>query len=324
MVNTRTDLALEAHELYRETERCEHAPGVMVDTDRLDKITVTRVHVENEEGEKRLGKQKGSYITLEIPELVHKEQATFEDTITVLADEIKRLVKLEPGAPVLVVGLGNWHITADSLGPKVTSSLLVTRHMFELMPEEIEQGVRPVCALAPGVLGLTGIETSEIIKGVVQRVKPSLIIAIDSLAARKLSRISTTIQLTDTGITPGAGIGNPRQGLNVSELGVPVIAIGVPTVVDAATMANDTIDQIIDYLSSQMTEENKFYDTLKNIDREKKYALIKEAQGTEISGLVVTPKEVDEIIEDISEIIANAINIALHEGITIEDLNRYH
>lgn len=324
MFNTRTDLALEAHELYRETESRQHAPGVMVDTDRLDKVTVTRVHVQNEEGEKAIGKRKGTYVTLEIPEVVHKEQETFEKIILTLADEISRLVRLNEKDPVLVVGLGNWHITADALGPKVASSILVTRHMFELMPEEIEDGIRPVCAFAPGVLGLTGIETSEIIKGVVDRIKPSLIIAIDALAARKLNRISTTIQLTDTGITPGSGVGNPRQGLTLEEFGIPVIAIGVPTVVDAATMANDTIDQIIDYLMSQTGQDNQFYDILKNIDKDQKYMLIREAQGTEIQNLVVTPKEVDEIIEDICEIIANAINISLHPSITIDDLNKYH
>ena len=235
---------------------------------------------------------------------------------------MKKLFKLKKDDPVLVVGLGNWQITADSLGPKVISSLLVTRHMFELLPEEIEEGVRPVSALSPGVLGLTGIETGEIIKGVTDRVKPALIIAIDSLAARSLGRISTTIQLADTGITPGAGIGNHRQGLTLESLGVPVIAIGVPTVVDAATMANDTIDLIIDHLKANKTTKNsmKCY----SINHDEKYSLIKQAQGTELIDLVVTPKEVDEIIEDISEIIANAINIALHESVTLGDLNKYH
>ncbi|OQB14747.1 MAG: Germination protease precursor [Firmicutes bacterium ADurb.Bin193] len=324
MFNIRTDLAVEAHELYRETDSREEVPGVVVDTEKLKKISITRVHIKDKKGEEALGKKKGVYITLEIPTLIHKEQETFEDTIAVLSDELKRIMNLKEKDTVLVVGLGNWQITADSLGPKVTESLLITRHMIELMPEEIEKGVRPVCALSPGVLGLTGIETSEIIKGVVQRVKPSVIIAIDSLAARKLSRISTTIQLTDTGITPGAGIGNPRQGLSIDELGVPVIALGVPTVVDAATMANDTIDLIIDHLMQQTEQDSKFYDVLKNIDRDKKYSLIQQVQGLEQGALVVTPKEVDEIIEDISEIIANAINIAIHDSITLDDLNKYH
>ncbi len=324
MFDKRTDLALEAHELYRESESKEEVPGVVVDTERLKKINITRVHIKNEQGEKALGKTVGSYVTLEIPTLIHKEQETFEDTIAVLADELKRLLKLEENSSVLVVGLGNWQITADSLGPKVTSSVLVTRHMFELMPKEIEEGVRPVCAFSPGVLGLTGIETSEIIKGVVERVKPSAIIAIDSLAARRLSRVSTTIQLADTGITPGAGVGNKRQALTQSELGVPVIAMGVPTVVDAATMANDTIDLVIDHLMRQTEKDSGFYNTLKNLDRSEKYEIIRQAQGEELGGLIVTPKEVDEIIEDIAEIISNAISIALHDSITINDLNKYH
>ncbi len=324
MFGVRTDLALEAHELYRESKSSEQVPGVVVDTERMKKINITRVHIKDTEGEKALGKAVGSYITLEIPSLIHKEQETFEDTVTVLADELRRLLRLDKDACVLVVGLGNWQITADSLGPKVTSSLLVTRHMFELMPKEIEEGVRPVCAFSPGVLGLTGIETSEIIKGVVDRVKPSVIIAIDSLAARRLGRVSTTIQLADTGITPGAGVGNKRQALTKEVLGVPVIALGVPTVVDAATMANDTIDLVIDHLMKSVDKDGRFYSTLKSLDRDAKYAIIKEAQGEELGGLVVTPKEVDEIIEDIAEIISNAISIALHDSITIDDLNKYH
>jgi spore protease len=324
MFNKRTDLAVEAHELYREAQSREEAPGVVVDTERLNKLSVSRVHVTSKEGEEALGKPQGSYVTVEIPAMIHREQETFEDTIAVLADEIKRLIHLEKQDPVLVVGLGNRQITADSLGPKVTSELLVTRHMFELMPEEIEDGVRPVCALAPGVLGLTGIETSEIIKGVAERVKPTLVIAIDSLAARRLSRVSTTIQLADTGITPGAGIGNNRQGLTADTLGVPVIAIGVPTVVDAATMANDTIDLVIEHLMQQTERDSAFYGILQDLDKEKKYALIQQAQGVAPGDLVVTPKEVDEIIEDISEIIANAINIALHDAITVEDMNKFH
>jgi len=324
MFQKRTDLALEAHEIYRQSESRTDVPGVIVDTEKLDNITITRVHINDERGEDALGKPRGSYVTLEIPSLIHKEQATFEHTIAVLADEIKRLIKLDDDASILVVGLGNWQITADALGPKVVSSLLVTRHMFELMPEEIEQGVRPVCALSPGVLGLTGIETSEIIRGVVEKVKPKLVIAIDSLASRKLERVSTTIQIADTGITPGAGVGNARRGLSYETLGVPVIAIGVPTVVDAATMANDTIDLVIDKLMEQTGTDSSFYQILKNIDRDDKYALIQEVLNPSLGNLVVTPKEVDEIIEDISEIIANSINIALHKGISLSDLNKYH
>ena len=194
-------------------------------------------------------------MTLEIPEIVHKEQETFEKIILVLADEISRLVSLKEKDPVLVVGLGNWHITADALGPKVASSLLVTRHMFELMPEEIESGIRPVCALAPGVLGLTGIETSEIIKGVAERVKPSLIIAIDALAARRLSRISTTIQLTDTGFSPARG-GKPRQGLTLDEFGIPLLPLGA-TVVDAAAWQRHHRPNYR-YLASQTGQDTKF------------------------------------------------------------------
>ncbi|NLB81787.1 MAG: GPR endopeptidase, partial [Clostridiaceae bacterium] len=209
----RTDLAVESHEMYRQSLKTEQVPGVTVETQEKYQTSITRVHINTDEGEKSIGKPKGSYITLEIPPMVHKEQKTFEEVTLASSDEIKAIIKIGKNDPVLVAGLGNWQITADSLGPKVASSILVTRHMFELLPEEIEEGVRSVCALSPGVLGITGIETSEIIKGVVQKVNPALVIAIDSLAARRLGRVSTTIQLADTGITPGAGVGNMRQGL---------------------------------------------------------------------------------------------------------------
>ena len=191
------------------------------------------------------------------------------------------------------------------------------------MPEELEDGIRPVCALSPGVLGITGIETGEILKGVVSRIKPDLLIVIDALASRKLERVSTTIQLSDTGLTPGSGIGNFRMAINNETMGVPVIAIGVPTVVDAATMANDTIDLVLDKLISQSKSSPQFYKILNNVDKNEKYALINEILTKEYINLVVTPKEVDEIIEDISEIIANGINISLHKGVTIDDINKY-
>ena len=323
MHQVRTDLALEAHEMYRQSETKEHAPGVMVEEEELGKITVTRVRIENHQGQKALGKPIGTYVTLEIPSLIHKEQEIFERAISALAKEIEHLCSVDEDAPVLVVGLGNRMITADALGPKVVESLLVTRHMFELMPQEIKDGVRPVSALSPGVLGLTGIETSEIIKGVVEKVHPSLVIAIDALASRRLDRISTTIQIANTGITPGAGIGNVRKGLTEETLGVPVIAIGVPTVVDAATMASDTIDLVMDELMSQSGEGSKIYALIKNLDREEKYELIQQALSSGLGNMVVTPKEVDEIIEDIAKIISNSINMALHKGITPEDVNRY-
>ena len=324
MYSIRTDLALEAREMYRENAQQEsEIPGVQVEKEGDQEIIITRVKITSTDGEKALGKPMGSYITLEIPRLRERDQDLYEDTCRALAKELYNIIKIDKKSNVLVVGLGNWNVTPDALGPKVVSKLMVTRHLLEHIPEQIDEGVRPVCALAPGVLGLTGIETSEIIKGVVDKVKPDLVIAIDALASRRMDRVSTTIQIADTGINPGSGVGNKRMGLTKETLGIPVIAIGVPTVVDAATMANDTIDLVIDTIQKQVEQGSKIYEILKNMDKNEKYALIQEVLSPYIGNLMVTPKEVDAIIDDVSKIIANGINIALHEGIGLDDVNRY-
>ncbi len=327
--NIRTDLALEAHELFKQQAREEvlkgrgEPPGIEVENAGTEDIKISRVKVTSPTGEASIGKPMGNYITLEIPKLRQNDQNLIEDSCKELAKELTALIDIDEKAPVLIVGLGNWNVTPDALGPKVISSLMVTRHLLEYVPEQVEQGVRPVCAVAPGVLGITGIETGEIIKGIVDRVKPALIVAIDALASRKMERVSTTIQLADTGISPGSGVGNKRMELSQSTLGVPVIAIGVPTVVDAATMANDTIDLVMDSMIGQASKGTEFYSMLKGIDRNEKYELIQEVLNPYIGNLIVTPKEIDDIIERISKIIANGLNIALHKGITLKDVNRY-
>ncbi len=321
----RTDLALEAHEIYAEEQQVDKINGVDIDTFKRDNVSVTRVKIRNDEGSRALKKPVGDYVTLEIPEYVHETQENFDTIIKIFSQELKRMMPQRTKDSVtLVVGLGNRNITADALGPKVVDGLLVTRHLFDLMPEDISDGVVPVCAISPGVLGITGIETNEIIKGVTNRVKPDVIIAIDALASRSISRVMTTIQLSNTGIKPGAGVGNERGGLNVETLGVPVIAIGVPTVVDAATMANDTIDMVIENISSHTTKDTAFYKMLENIDKNEKYALIDEVLKKSFVNLVVTPKEVDEIIDDLAEIISDGINICMHSGINTGNVSRYN
>lgn len=319
----RTDLALETREMYRATNNRE-VPGVAVDTREKGKIKITNVRVLDATGEREIGKPIGSYITLEIPPHIHDTQQDYDDTCVAMKEELEKIVHIGKNDLVLIVGLGNWNITPDSLGPKVLESTLVTRHLFELMPKEIDEGIRPVCAITPGVLGITGIETSEIIRGVVEKVNPKLVICIDALASRKMERVSTTIQIADTGINPGSGIGNKRTAICLETLGVPVIAIGVPTVVDAATMANDTIDMVIDSLIEKSPKDGPFYKTLKNMDRDEKYGMIQNVlTPTYMGNLIVTPKEVDDIIEDIAEIIANGINMALHPSIGEDDINKY-
>lgn len=331
----RTDLALEANELLeQQSERNAkgsgsgtgdgfHAPGIEVEHGGDEEIRISRVRVTSKAGEEAIGKPIGNYITLEVPGIRHHDQELFENTCKALAVELEKLVKLTDKQLILVVGLGNWNVTPDALGPKVVSSLMVTRHLLEYVPDQVDDGVRPVCAVAPGVLGITGIETGEIVMGIVDRIKPDMVIAIDALASRKMDRVSTTIQIADTGIYPGSGVGNKRMPISRETLGVPVIAIGVPTVVDAATMANDAIDLVIDSMIKEAAGEGDFYKMLKGIDREEKYNLLKEVLSPDAGNLIVTPKEIDDIIERISRVIANGINIAIHKGITLRDVNRY-
>lgn len=328
--SVRTDIALEVHEKNQEDQQRSgsagarpYGEGVEVEEDGNSNIHVTRVKITSPEGEKSIGKPIGNYITLDIPKLKENDRDVYEETCRAVAYELQRLIRLGDNDTVLIVGLGNWNITPDALGPKVSSYLMVTRHLHEYLPEQVDDGVRPVCAISPGVLGLTGIETSDIVKGVAERVKPSLVIAIDALASRKMNRINTTIQIADTGISPGSGVGNKRAELSQKTLGVPVIAIGVPTVVDAATMANDTIELVVDSLLSQSQEGTEFFKMLKNLEQNDKYNLIKEVLEPYGGNLVVTPKEMDEVIERVSKVVANGINLALHKNIGFDDIDRY-
>lgn len=329
----RCDLALEARELYSETvTEDERDSGISVDEYSIESIIkVTRVKILDSKGENNLGKPKGDYITIEMPNRFYNEQKIYEEMCRVCAKELKTLTDKfihKDDDVILVVGLGNRNITADALGPKVVSSLMITRHLKEYVPDEVEDGVRSICGIVPGVLGLTGIETGEIISGIVEKVKPKLIIAIDALCSRKMERVNTTIQIADTGITPGEGVGNKRKALNKKTLGVPVIAIGVPTVVDAATIASDTLEILVNTASQEKIDEIKDKPTkriLKIIGEaaDTKYELIKEVIDPKFGNFIVAPKDVDTIIDDISSVVANGINIAVNDGITLADVDRY-
>ena len=242
-MSIRTDLALEACELYTECKKIkeEKTDGIYEDVQKTDGITKTKIKITNKNGERALNKPKGTYVTIEAPNIKYDTEI-YEKVCIMLAEEIRAMAKIENKTKTLVTGLGNSRITPDALGPEVIARLMITNHMKEHMKDLFCDDITAVCAIAPGVLGTTGIETAEIVKGVVQQVCPDLVIAIDALASRSLDRISTTIQLSDTGINPGAGVGNRREGLNEETLGVKVIAIGVPTVVDAAKIASDCID----------------------------------------------------------------------------------
>lgn len=303
----------------------EEIPGVIVDTEKSPEMTISRVRIVNEEGERALGKPKGYYVTLEVPRLRDKDPELTEKVSKNLAEELKTMIDLPVDSTVLVIGLGNWNVTPDSLGPKVVEKLLVTKHLLEIIPEKFnaKKGLRPVCALAPGVLGITGIETGEIIKGVVERVKPDLVIVIDALAARSLERISTTIQISDSGIQPGSGVGNRRMAISRESIGVPVIAVGVPTVVDAATVASDTLDMIISEFERQARPDSEFYKMLKTLNNQERYQLIREVLYPFVGELVVTPKEIDSLVENTARTLSGGLNLALHPGISYEDVSAF-
>ncbi len=314
----RTDLAMEAHDLARQGGRTVN--GVDEYKESFDGIEVTRVKVRTKVAERRLGKRKGTYVTLDIPGLRRRDPDLQERVTRVFADELNRLLDVPEDGSVLVIGLGNEHVTADALGPMVVTKLFVTRHLLEYMPEVLGngQGYRSIAAVSPGVLGLTGIETSEIVRGIVERVKPDAVIAIDALASRSLSRVNATIQLTDSGIQPGAGVGNNRKSLDRETLGIPVIAVGVPTVVEAATIANDAIELVLNQLREQVpgNAATALFDQLSTGE---KWHLVREVLDPMENNLVVTPKEVDDFMEDVAYVVAKGLNVALHPAMTMED-----
>ena len=310
MMNFRTDLALERRDLYRKANNiAEEVDGIQTQEEDLgDDIHITRVEVLNENGEQAIGKKKGHYITIDIKNLKIAGEEEIQKASEALTKELKQLISqlVANLDDILVVGLGNLYVTPDALGPKVIQDIDVTRHILEYMPEVLDKNTRPVSAVSPGVLGTTGIETLEILKGIVDNIHPKLLIVIDALASRSIERISSTVQLADTGIVPGAGVGNKRKELTIDTLGVPVIAIGVPTVVEAATIAADSLDLFIQKLQEE-AHSNYF---LNQLQEEDKYQMIKDVLQPAEYNFIVTPKEIDELIENMSSVVARGINYA--------------
>jgi spore protease len=325
MFKIQTDLALETRELVQKGLGRE-IEGVEVEERKEfdDKIKITKVKVNSIKGEAILQKPMGNYITIEADGLRDEDFEVQEQVSKILANELESLINVSRKSTVLVVGLGNWDVTPDSLGPKVISEVLITRHLFEFVPKKIkDRRIRSVCAISPGVMGITGIETSEIIGGIVQRIHPDLIIAIDALASRRLERISTAIQIADTGIVPGSGIGNERKGITKETVGVPVVAIGVPMVVDAAIIANDAIDLLLERLKNETDRSSPLYMLLESIPDEDRFNLIKEVIFPYYGNLFVTPKDIDRIVENISTVIADGINKAIHPEVKENEEYRY-
>lgn len=313
----RTDLALEHHEALR-GDFPEGMPGVRFHEENRNGIRITRVEVTSPEGERIMGKPQGDYITIECPELRRRNRELQDEVAIIFSEQLETLLP-SGWDSTLIVGLGNWNATPDALGPRAVGQLLVTRHLREFVPEELKGQLRSVAAIAPGVLGTTGIETGEIIRGLVEHVRPDFVIAIDSLAARSPDRVVTSIQLSDTGIHPGSGIGNKRVGVTRETLGVPVIACGVPTVVHATTIAAVAIDLLVDRLRGQV----QFFDIVNEMDQRDRIGLVHEVLSPDISNLMVTPKEIDVHILDMARILASGLNAALHRGIGADNLARY-
>ncbi|WP_461816172.1 GPR endopeptidase [Faecalimonas sp.] len=312
----RTDLALEEKERF-EADNIE-VQGVVLEEeyDKEREIKVTRVMVETENGAKTMGKPVGTYITLEVPNLIVPDEDYHREISEKLAQLIEELIKEKKKEyNVLVIGLGNREVTPDALGPYVADNLIVTRHIIKEYGKYAmgEKNIHMVSAIVPGVMGKTGMETMEIVNGIVKETKPDFLIAIDALAARSTKRLNRTIQIADTGIHPGAGVGNNRGGITKETVGIPVIAIGVPTVVDAATIVNDTMENFLVALeSSEMLKGVGV--VLQGYNAAEKYELIRELISPHLNGMFVTPKDIDETMKRISYTISEALNILFSTG----------
>lgn len=310
MFNFRTDLADERTDIFKKNNNITNEiDGIEVNVKEEGNIKITEVKVINENGASSIGKPIGNYITIDIKKLKVATDEEIENYGNTLSNELRKLIDKHSSKQdeILVVGLGNIYVTPDSLGPKVINEIDVTRHLLKYMPEVLEEGTRSVSAISPGVLGTTGMETLEIVTGIVENVKPKLIIVIDALASRSMDRISSSIQLADTGIVPGAGVGNTRKELSQNTLNIPVIALGIPTVVESAVLVNDCLNLFI----TKLQEEAKSNDYLNNLKEQDNYEEIKEALIPNDYNMIVTPKEIDDLIENMKDVVARGINFAV-------------
>ena len=312
--SVRTDLALEEKERF-ESDNVEISGVVLEeDYDETLEIRITRVKIETENGAKAMGKPAGVYLTLEAPNLAVPDEDYHREISEKLADHMEELLHENHltgrEISVLVVGLGNRQVTPDALGPYVVDNLCVTRHIVREYGKYAMgmERAQLVSAIVPGVMGQTGMETLEIVKGVVTETKPDLVIAVDALAARNSRRLNRTIQIADTGIHPGSGVGNHRNGLTRETLGVPVIGIGVPTVVDAATIVSDTMENLIQAMETSETLKG-VGEVLKMYNNAEKYELVKELISPHLNGMFVTPKDEDEMVKQISYTISESLNL---------------
>ncbi|MHA6252190.1 GPR endopeptidase [Oceanobacillus sp. CAU 1775] len=352
----RTDLAVEARDMYVSTEKkTKELEGVVFKERMVDDVKISYVDID-QLGEENIGKKQGRYVTIYADGVKLQDTKKQELAAGVFAKELRQLLEknnIPPDAQGLVVGLGNWNVTPDALGPMTVEKILITSHLFKLEYETVADGYRPVSAITPGVMGITGIETSDTVLGIVEQAKPDFIIAIDALASRSIERVNETIQLSDSGIHPGSGVGNKRKELSYETLGIPVIAVGVPTVVDAVTITSDTIDFLLKHFGREWEEkdrpgkalapagfafgnkkltENDLPDQeqretvlgiVGGLTEDEKRKLISEVLTPIGYNLMVTPKEVDGFMLDMAHLLANGINDALHDNITNQNASNF-
>lgn len=315
-INFKTDMADERVDTYKRVNNLTEIDGVKVESKNDEIATTTTVDVLNENGATALSKEIGKYITMEIKDIKYLEEKDKNKIINTLSNEIKNLIGEDKTKSILVVGLGNIYVTPDSLGPKVVQTVDITRHLINFAKDLVEPDTRSVSALSPGVLGTTGIETSEIITSVCNEVKPDIVIAIDSLASSSINRLGTTIQLSNTGITPGAGVRNKREGINQNTLNVPVIAIGVPTVVDMATITSEAIDKMVEVTKQKIengdnsVNKEQIEKVINIFNDDNKYNMIANVLDTD--NFIVTPKEIDDVIQIVSDLISGGINMSIN------------
>ncbi len=299
----RTDLALEAKEMYHDKAKdITDIEGVKATSREEDGVIVTHVEVLNQKGSYSIGKPIGNYYTFEMPDFKEVGYAYYYIVTELLSEHLQQIISDLKNKTILVAGLGNRQITSDALGPFTVDKLIVTRHLHELVPDKTK-GLGSICAISPSVLGMTGIETAEIIKGVCEKIKPAALIVVDALASRKMQRVATTIQMSDTGINPGSGIGNNRKEISEKTIGIPVVSIGVPMVVDVITIAYDAV----------LKNCTQCGDLLKKLEEKK--------QGSSTL-FTVTPKDIDKLTLQMANIISAAINISAH-NIQIDDIGKY-
>ncbi len=306
----RTDMAVERRDLYRKANNIEdEIDGIECEEEEIEDIKITRVSVTNETGQTALQKPIGNYITIDVKKINNIETEKEDKIVEVIAKELAKVVDqhIQKNEEIMIVGLGNLYSTPDSLGSRVVNEVEITRHIKLYLPQYIDENTRAISAISPGVLGTTGIESAEIIRGIVDKVKPKMIIAIDSLCSKSVSRINKSIQISDTGIVPGGGVGNARDELSEKTLGIPVVALGVPTVVEMASITNDCLDLFIEDLQKK-AESNDVLNKLKDEDN---YERIKNALIPNDYNFIVTPKEIDELIDSMKDIISRGINEAL-------------